>query len=298
MRKHLLLAGVMLVLATVAVPAGAHHWGHASVYMGWNPWWGWPGPYYGPTTTAAPPDLAVMDTDVDPERALVYLDGELIGTADDFDGFPDYLYLEPGTYSVEFKLGGYKSAVMKVEARGGQSFPVDIELERVPGDRVAAWYDQPEGLPRYRVFGPRGADGKRVELAAPDQSKRPETGDEADDDSEDEGAVDAQADERQDEKASPPPRAPRGAALELRVSPDNAAVYLDGELVGTGEELRRLQRGLAVPPGKHQIQVMAPGKAARELEVEVGPGERQQVVVELDDAVTGQGTRQGGGEAL
>lgn len=296
MRKHLLLAGVMLIAATAAVPAGAHHWGYTSVYMGWNPWWGWPGPYYGPATVT-PPNLAVMDTDVDPERALVYLDGELIGTADDFDGFPDYLYLEPGTYSVEFKLGGYKSATMRIEARRGRFFPVDVELERVPGEPVAAWYDQPEGLPHYRVFGPRGADGKRVERAGPDPSARPETRDEVDD-NEDDYEVDAQADERQDLGASPPPRAPRGAALEIRVTPDNAAVYLDGELVGTGEELRRLERGLAVPPGKHQIQVMAPGKAARELEVEVGSGERQQVVIELDDAVSGQGARQGGGEAL
>jgi hypothetical protein len=232
-----------------------------------------------------------MDTDVEPERALVYLDGELIGTADDFDGFPDYLYLEPGTYAVEFKLGGYKSAVMKLEARKGRFFPIDIELERIPGEPVAAWYDQPEGLPHYRVFGPRRADGKRVELAAPDASLRPEMSDEGDNEDLDE------AEEAQAEKARPP-RVPRGAALDLRVTPDNAAVYLDGELVGTAEELRRLQRGLAVPPGRHQIQVMAPGKAPRELEVEVGPGEQQQVVVELDDAVSGEGARQGGGEAL
>lgn len=293
MRKHLLLAGVLLIAATAAVPAGAHPWGYPSVYVGWNPWWGWPGPYYGPTTVM-PPDLAVMDTDVDPERALVYLDGELIGTADDFDGFPDYLYLEPGTYSVEFKLGGYKSETIKIVARKGRFFPIDIELERVMGEPVAAWYDQPKGLPRYRVFGPRGADGKRVEQVAPDVSMRPEMSDE--DDGEDYDLEEAE--EAQAVKASPPPRVPRSAALDLRVTPDNAAVYLDGELVGTAEELRGLQRGLAVPPGRHQIQVMAPGKAARELEVEVGPGEHQQVVVELDDAVSGQGARQGGGETL
>ena len=37
----------------------------------------------------------------DPEEALLYLDGRFIGSADDFDGHPDYLYLEPGVYELE-----------------------------------------------------------------------------------------------------------------------------------------------------------------------------------------------------
>ena len=39
---------------------------------------------------------AVVKTDVSPEEAQVFLDGKYIGTADDFDGMPDYLYLGAG----------------------------------------------------------------------------------------------------------------------------------------------------------------------------------------------------------
>ena len=67
------------------------------------------------------------------------------------------------------------------------------------------------------------------------------------------------------------------------MTPANAAVYLDGRLVGTAEELGRLERGLAVSPGRHRIEVAAPGHASRSLDVDVTEGQRQQVVVELDE---------------
>jgi hypothetical protein len=72
------------------------------------------------------------------------------------------------------------------------------------------------------------------------------------------------------------------AALDLDVNPSNAAIYIDGVLVGTGQELGRLERGLAVTPGKHVIEVLAPGHASKTLEVEVKEGERQQIVVTLE----------------
>src|SRR5687768_2017964 len=36
-------------------------------------------------------DAAFLDTDVSPEKASVYLDGEYVGVADSFDGYPRYL---------------------------------------------------------------------------------------------------------------------------------------------------------------------------------------------------------------
>ena len=72
------------------------------------------------------------------------------------------------------------------------------------------------------------------------------------------------------------------SAIELRIEPEVASVYLDGEFLGTAAELSRLERGIAVTPGAHRLDVLAPGHAARSLEVEVAKGERRQVVVNLD----------------
>lgn len=278
MRRLQLLAVMGLVALGPVVSASAHPWRGVYGAAYWGPWWDWPGWYVGPTRVVNP-TLTVVDTDISPERARVYLDGELIGTADDFDGFPDYLYLEPGRYTLEFRLKGYKTASVTIEAREGRSFPLDMELERVPGEREDAWYENnPEGLPSRRVFGKKEEAAEPPARGGADPSLRRET--------------------RSDAEEPRAERVPKGAVLDLRVSPDNAAVYLDGELVGTADELRRLERGLAVPPGKHEVEALAPGKKPRSLTVEVNAGEKQQVVIELEDVAESEGARQGGDGAL
>jgi len=254
----------------VNVGWGGWGWGPGWGSWGWGPGWGWGGWGWGapvvyqqaPGAVAAP-DLTALDTDVEPENARVILDGGLIGVADDFDGNPDYLYLKPGHYTVEFQLQGYASHKIEIDAEPGGYFPINLKLERIKGEKAAPWYDRPQGMPVGRVFGPKTATPQRAPKPGPDPSLRSELGG-----PEQPGGKGAQK--------------PGGAALDLRITPSNAAVYIDGVLVGTGEELGRLERGLAVAPGKHRVEVLAPGRASKIVEVELKEGERQQIVVELD----------------
>lgn len=272
MRRYVLSAGVVLMLLGVASPASAHRWRGVWWGVHWGPSWGWQAWTHNPGR-ALDPSLTVVDTDISPERALVVLDGELIGTADDFDGFPDYLYLEPGRYTLEFKLTGYKSLSLEIEAEEGRFFPLKMKLERQAGEHVEAWYkNQTKGLPTRRVFGKPQTAPESVARPGPDPSLRSET----------------RGEEREPQRV----RVPREAALDLRVSPANAVVFLNGEFVGTAEELRRLERGLAVAAGRHDLEIMAPGKKSRVFRVDIKAGDRQQVVVELDDALDDEGTRQ------
>jgi hypothetical protein len=276
-RSRFVVPVVVVALLGAAGPARALH--RHSPWVGWSvgvtfgPWWWGPATYPAPLPASEQPQLTAVDTDVEPEHARVLLNGKLIGTADDFDGYPDYLYLEPGQYTLEFSLGGFKSESIKIDARPGRFFPVNLKLQRVPGEKETPWYDRPEGLPVARVFGPAGR-AESGEPAHADPTMRPET----------------QPAPESAEPTGPPPAAPRtppatGAALDLRVSPPSASVYLDGQFLGTGEELGQLERGVAVAPGHHRIEVLAPGRAPRSVEVDVADGQRQQVVVELDEGL-------------
>lgn len=272
----------LLALAALAAahPAAAHrHRVPVDVHVGWlggwlGPAWhaGWYGPgWYAPASYGAvPADVAVVDTDVSPEHARVYLDGTLIGTADDFDGYPSYLFLKPGRYTLELKLPGYAPESLNLEAAAGRMFPLDLKLRRVAGERPAAWYDRPPRPEPGAVYAPAQPE-RREPAGGPDLHLRPELG----------GAAEEAA-------AAPPGEAPAGppagslAALVLRVAPASASVWLDGEFVGTAGELSRLERGLAVRPGQHRLEVMAPDHEPRGVTVEVPEGQRQEVVVELE----------------
>jgi hypothetical protein len=263
-----IVAGTLVVVALAfAAPAGAHHWrGHA--WFGWGFGWGWPwwgGPvWYEPIPAEmVRSDLAAVSTDVEPEHARVYLNNELIGVADDFDGSPSYLFLKPGHYKLEFRLGGYKSETMEIDAKPGQRYPVDFKLQRIPGEKATPWYDRPKGLPVARVFAPQSVSGAQPEKAGPHVNLRPELR------------------ERGPAVGQRRP-AVGGSALDLQVTPGNAAVYVDGRLVGSGAELSRLERGLAVAAGHHRVEVVAPGCTPKTVEVDSKEGERLQVVVELD----------------
>ena len=278
MRARLVLLLAAFTVLAAAAPVAAH--GHVSVgiHGGWaggwyGPGWGygmgWYGPsWYGPgwypaaSYAAAPLDVGVVDTDISPEHARVFLDGELIGTADEFDGYPSYLFLKPGQYTLEFKLQGYAPLSLNLEVAEGRFFPLDMKLERVQGEKATPGSDRPKAGPAGRVFGPVPSAAAAAPSTGPDLSLRPDVRLNAED-------------------AARP--AVRGrAALDLRVTPALASVYLDGEFVGTAAELSRLERGLAVAPGTHRIEVLAPAHEPREVSVDVAEGERRQVVVELD----------------
>ena len=73
-----------------------------------------------------------------------------------------------------------------------------------------------------------------------------------------------------------------GSLLTFSVEPEDAAVYLDGHLLGTGEEVARTLRGVPVAPGRHEIAVTSPGLREWTSEIEIVPGESRKIEVSLE----------------
>jgi hypothetical protein len=143
---------------------GHYHYGGG---WGWG-YWGWPGyygyygwpgyyGYYGPGygyygsgygsydegSYGASSEYAVIDTDISPEEAEVYVDGRYMGTADDFDGFPDYLYLPPGRYHIKLRLS-YETVTKQIEARPGMKLDFNDHLHKIPGANHHGSYEHPQ----------------------------------------------------------------------------------------------------------------------------------------------------------
>lgn len=274
---------------------GREHRGRGRVIYGGPYWGGWGlwglcyyGDYYGPGYGPGyggddQEDWATVDIDVSPEEARAYLDGRYIGTAEDFGGDPDYLYLRPGSYKLEFRLEGYESLSINIDAEPGVKIVVHQKLHRTANQYRSREAPQPEdGVQRYW--------GKRHGIAEPDEGDGHllRSGRESNDE-------EAQAEQgqappalRQKEDAwtqrAPATTSParQRARLLLSLQPPDAVVYMDDRFLGTAEEVGRADRGVPLAPGKHTITVSRPGFKARTLEIEVGPGESKKVDVSLE----------------
>ena len=267
-------------------PPAAHYrpyYGYGA-YWGWGPAWGWWGsPYWwGPSVVAVydqrpsgPPRHAVVKTDVTPEEAEVYLDGQYIGRADDFDGFPDVLYLGPGAYRLEFRHPLHEPLLKEIDARAGAVIRIDKKMSLAPGKGKLDAFDPPDrGTPLGRVFHKTATGtlekGDPVEAPPPPEPAEVER-------------IPEDAPRESAEGGTPPPtETVKKARIRFDVSPRDAAVYLDDRYLGAADELLAIRRGLVVSPGKHTVTVVRPGYTPQTVTVDVGPGESDEVEVELE----------------
>ena len=227
----------------------------------------WTGP---PQSDGMPsgPDLAVVSTQVRPKNARIYLDDRFVGRARYLDGTPGYLYLEPGSYRLELRYGGYRTIVVDLNAAAGCKYVLKHFMERVKGTPKEGKADgYGKGKPFDRVFGPLQKIEEIIASApahGPDPSLRKDLALES-------GQIDDK--ERR-----------LGASLRLRVDPTSASVSIDGEFVATGRELGRMENPLAMTPGTHLIEVEAPGFTGAARNIFLEDGETLELVITLSGA--------------
>jgi len=248
-----------------------------------------------------PGQWGAIDTDVSPEEARISLDGRYIGTADDFDGYPDYLYLKPGQYKLELQLDGFETRSVDLNVRAGEKLEVKEKLGKVPGAKHYGSYDTPTpegGVQRYWGHdknnalvsvnveaGDPGPGDVRVDTdqysdwrgRGSGQQPPPPPPNEGDN-----GAPPAPpSGDHGDHNAAPAPSSSR-SRLVFRVAPADAAIYVDDRFAGTAEELSSLTRGLQIRPGSHKIVVSRPGFDAQSIQVDVDAGGSETVQIDLE----------------
>ncbi len=254
---------------------GHSYWGYYGPWSrywwtwGWD--WAWGAPYggyggyggYRGRDYGYDEEQGALDLDVSPDDTQVYVDGQLIGTVDDFDGFPQYLWLEKGTYDVVLYREGYKTLARQYSIYSGLVVDVNDRLER--GESV-----RPEDL-ETKVHDRRDA---RIEDER-ERSRRVEERERRRSRERDDDSVEETTPSRREVQADT-------GRLRIEVEPEDASVYVDGRFVGTGEELKGLRRGLLVDAGAHRISVVRPGHKAFDSDVVIDEGEQELLEIRLD----------------
>jgi hypothetical protein len=70
--------------------------------------------------------------------------------------------------------------------------------------------------------------------------------------------------------------------IKLKVSPDRAAVFVDGAYAGTAHEFGGIGRAMLVKPGKHHIKIDLPGYRTFDTDVNLLPNQKVTIKTKLD----------------
>jgi len=159
-RLILPLLAILMVLPALPRNAEAYHYryysGHRYAYRGFGHYSHFQGYYYNPyfygpygygrypyrrygressvgtlnLALAKQAGLGAVQLQVKPRRAKVYLDGKLIGNAGNFDGYPNYLWLEEGTHRLVFHRDGRETSAAEVTIKPGAIGRVRVRMKR------------------------------------------------------------------------------------------------------------------------------------------------------------------------
>ena len=267
--KPFVIALLAVVIGALALPSDAvaqrhHHRGRVFVGVGYpyyspfywspffySPWgpWGygyWPPPYYYGVYRYAS-EVRVMAA---PREAEVFVDGYLVGTVDDFDGWSQRLRVEPGEHDIELYLDGYRSVKHRMLLRPGETHKIRATLERLADGDAPAVRPAPaprtNSTPLEREWRSRREPMRR---RAPVPDPVPDSG---------------------------------FGSLAIRVQPSDAEVFVDGERWERPEGDAPLTIELSAGP--HQVEVRKPGHAPYQATVDVRRAEVTALNVSLPEA--------------
>ena len=101
------------------------------------------------------------------------------------------------------------------------------------------------------------------------------------------GAPPAEGAEPSEQKGSEETSPHEGATLLLRLRPADAAVYLDGKLLGAGESVSGPD-GISTPPGRHTLEVVKPGFKTWRSTLVLSGGEQRALTIKLEPEEDGK----------
>ncbi|HUP21348.1 MAG TPA: PEGA domain-containing protein [Thermoanaerobaculia bacterium] len=262
-----------------------YRWPYYARPFGYYGAWGYPAYYGGYYRDELAPDAGALDLNIKPKRAEVWVDREYLGVVDSYDGFPRYLWLREGKHRLVVYLEGYETFAREVTVRPGEVLGIRYKLRegvaKKPEELFADVAPERQDSERQDRAAARAARAEPTEPAerprSPGRTEPPQRAEPRPrDDWRDRSSSSSRSSRVESDQRAEPGR------LRLVVTPSDAVVYLDGRLLGSGDDLSRLHSDLLVDAGSHRIEVMRPGHRTWQREIVVEEGEELVVRAELE----------------
>lgn len=224
-----------------------------------------------PAYRYAPPE-SNLRVQVTPKEASVYVDGYFAGKVDEFDGTFERLHVAPGGHEIVIYLEGFHSLKQQLYLHPNATRRIEGSLEKLaPGEPLEP---MPTPAPGTEPPDEGGQDdGPLPPGARPRPPDTPDPRDRRPPPRAPRGPQD------REERSAPSPSTSRSGTLSIRVQPNGATVFIDGERWEGPRNNERLI--VQVAEGRHRVEVERDGYARFATEIDVRRGETEPVVVSL-----------------
>ena len=248
MRWNIRLAVPRLLMASVLLSFASE--ARAQIYPP-----AYPPPSGGYTYIGPESHLRLMIT---PREAMVYVDGYLAGTVDEFDGTFQRLHVAPGEHELVIYLQGYRTIRQHLYLGPNATRKITEKMEKLAGGEEAERPPPPLPPPPPPPDQDSGRPPRVSAWKSPTAEQLPPP----------------------PEPSGPPPEPVRGGSLILRIQPASADVRIDGER-WTGPASGDDRLVVQVSEGHHRIEVSKEGYVTFTTEVDVQRGQSLPVNVSL-----------------
>jgi PEGA domain len=281
---------------------GGYHYGYHYPYY-YHPFsgfygFGWGYPYYGygygyggygygyPYYSGNYYGYGEVRLEVKPKEAQVFLDGDYVGSVDDFNSWYQRMNVEPGKHRIVMRAQGYQPYTMDLRVLPGQTYKIKEQMH--PGNDAiqenemrlpeSEYRDQDQG--RYQDQGRHQNQERDREYnrgyAPPDQENQPEDRDQDQYNRNVEPyGSDGQQEGYQQNSAGK-------TMMTFQVEPRDATIYIDGNYYGTADGQNNSEIQVLLADGTHRVEVVRPGYASFSKDILVSNTATHSITIQLE----------------
>lgn len=302
---------------------GSYHGGYHGGYHGYNggyrygyyypyyyrPYWGfygygWGYPYYGYGYGAGYPYYGgygyynyygEVKLDVKPKDAQVFLDGDYVGTVDEFNSWYQHMNVEPGKHRVVVRAQGYQPYVMDLRVLPGQTYKLKQQMHpgndaiqenemRLPESEYRRYSDQDRDRHQDRYQDDRNREYDR-RYPPPDNNNQPEDRDDYQYNRNVEpygsdGQMQSYGSDGQQENY--PQDSAGKTMMTFQVEPKDATIYIDGDYYGSVDGQNNNEIQVLLADGTHRLEVVRPGFASFSKDIVVNNTATHSITIQLE----------------
>jgi hypothetical protein len=274
-------------------------------YFGFGYGWGYP--YYGygvayPYYSGYYYGYGEVKLEVKPKDAQVFLDGDYVGTVDEFNSWYQKMNVEPGKHRIVIREQGYQPYTMDLRVLPGQSYKIKEQMQ--PGNDVipdnemrlpeSEYRDQDRYQDRYQDQGRYQNQERDREYnrgyPPPDQDYQPEdrNQDQYNRNVEPYGSdgqtygsngqtygSDGQQEGYQQNSAGK-------TMMTFQVEPRDATIYIDGNYYGTADGQKNNEIQVLLANGTHRLEVVRSGYASFSKDILVNNTATHSITIQLE----------------